>query len=68
MLDISQPHMHPAHDLLSNLIYAASGSDVMLTMVDGVICYENGDWPLLDIEKIYAETEKSRLRILAELG
>lgn len=68
MLDISRPHWQPAHDLRNNLVYAAAGSDVLLTMVDGTVCYENNDWPLLDIEKIYAETEKSRRRILAELG
>ena len=67
LLDTEQPHMKPVHDQLNNLVYSATGCDVCLTMVDGVIRYENGDWPHLDIEKIYAETEQSRLRILDEL-
>ena len=68
VLNIDQPHMKPAHNLLNNLIYSAAGSDIILTMVDGEVRYENGDWPHLDIEKIYAETEKSRLRILSQLA
>ena len=65
--DLHQPHLMPVHDLLNNLVYSADGADVVLTMVDGEIRYENGDWPHLDIEKIYAEVENSRRRILSEL-
>ena len=68
VFDLDKPHMKPVHDLLNNLVYAADGADVVLTMVDGQVRYENGDWPHLDIEKIYAEVESSRRRILAELG
>ena len=68
VFDLHQPHLMPVHDLLNNLVYSADGADVVLTMVDGQIRYENGDWPHLDIEKIYAEVERSRCRILSELN
>ena len=68
VFDLDKPHMKPVHDLLNNLVYAADGADVVLTMVNGQVRYENGDWPHLDIEKVYAEVESSRRRILAELG
>ena len=68
VFDLHQPHLMPVHDLLNNLVYSADGADVVLTMVDGQIRYENGDWPHLDIEKIYAEVERSRRRILSELN
>lgn len=68
MLAADGPHMQPVHDLLNNLVYSADGEDVVLTMVDGVVRYENGDWPGLDLEKICAQVERSRLRILSELG
>ena len=45
----------------------ASGSDVCLTLVDGRVLYRDGQWPTLDIERIYAEVENSRQRILREL-
>ena len=67
VFDLHQPHLMPVHDLLNNLVYSADGADVVLTMVDGEVRYENGDWPHLDIEKIYAEVENSRRRILSEL-
>ncbi|MBR5430575.1 MAG: amidohydrolase [Firmicutes bacterium] len=68
VFDVSGPHMQPVHDLLNNLVYSADGADVRLTMVDGKIRYEDGDWPHLDMEKICARVESSRRRILSELG
>ncbi|SNZ14789.1 5-methylthioadenosine/S-adenosylhomocysteine deaminase [Natronoarchaeum philippinense] len=35
VLDLSEPHLTPAHDLVSHLAYAASGSDVRHTICDG---------------------------------
>lgn len=67
VLDVNKAHMNPAHNLLHNLIYSASGDDIVLTMVDGHICYENNDWPQLDIEKIYAEVNHSCQRIISQL-
>ncbi len=67
-LDISGAHMKPAHSLLNNLIYSASGSDVRLTMVDGKVLYRDGEYQTIDIEKVIFEVEKSKDRILSELG
>lgn len=68
MLDISGVNWQPVHDLMNNLIYSGSGSDVCMTVVDGRILYENGAWPTLDMDEILRQTEKSRLRILSELN
>ena len=43
MLDFTQPHHIPCHNILSNLVYAASGHDVVLTMVRGKILYAAGN-------------------------
>ncbi|MEA4891781.1 MAG: amidohydrolase [Peptococcaceae bacterium] len=67
VLDLKGPGMFPCHNLLYNLAYSASGSDVCLTMADGVILYREGSWPTLDLERIRAEVEKSRQRILSLL-
>jgi 5-methylthioadenosine/S-adenosylhomocysteine deaminase len=45
------------------LVYSAQGSDVTMTMVDGKILYENGEYRTLDKDKIYAEFEKSVRRL-----
>lgn len=67
VLDISGPHMCPVHNLLNNLVYSASGSDVVLTVVDGKTLYKDGEFLTIDIEKVKFETERSRVRILGEL-
>lgn len=67
VMDLNQPNMHPVHNLANNLVYSASGSDVLLTMVDGKVLYKNGEYLTLDIEKAIFEAEKSTKRILGEL-
>ncbi|HML37145.1 MAG TPA: amidohydrolase [Bacillota bacterium] len=67
VMDLSQPNMRPVHNLANNLVYSASGSDVLLTMVDGRVLYRNGEYLTIDIEKAVFEAEKSVKRILGEL-
>ena len=67
VLDIDNVYMKPVYNLLNNLVYAASGNDVVLTMVDGKVLYRDRSYPTLDIERISYECEKSRQRILGAL-
>ena len=67
VLDISGPHMHPVHDLKNNLVYSASGSDVVLTMVDGKVLYDGGEFTTIDLEKTIFEAQKATDKILAKL-
>ncbi|MGN1350907.1 MAG: amidohydrolase [Anaerovoracaceae bacterium] len=67
VLDISVPHMKPVHDLATNLVYSASGSDVVLTMSDGRVLYKDGIFLTIDIEKTVAETEAACRNILSAL-
>ena len=53
------PHMHPNVDTLGLLCYSAQASDVVLTMGDGRILYDNGTYTTLDKEKILSELEKT---------
>lgn len=67
VLDISGPHMHPIHDVLNNVVYSASGSDVVLTMADGRILYENGTYTTIDIEKVIYQANRATKEILGAL-
>lgn len=68
VVDLNRIHMFPHNDVVNNLVYAASGEDVVLTMVDGKVLYENGTFPMMDIEKICFEAEARAKRIQSEVA
>lgn len=35
MIDLKKPHLTPSHDLISHLVYAASGSDICTSIING---------------------------------
>ncbi len=55
LLDFSQPHLIPCHNVLSHLVYAASGHDVVITMVRGKILYAAGKYPTIDLGAVVRE-------------
>lgn len=67
VFDTDKVYMKPNHNVLNNLIYSASGNDVVMTMVDGKVLYKDGEYTTLDVERINYECEKSASRILGEL-
>ncbi len=67
MLDISGPNMYPVHDMLTNLVYSMSGSDIMMTMADGAVLFENGEYRGIDVEKTAYEVQRSVEYILGKL-
>ena len=44
MIDLKQPNMQPENNLIKNLVYSGSKQNVKLTMVDGKILYEDGQF------------------------
>lgn len=54
-IDFDKPHLIPALDYPAMIAYAVQDSDVCMTMVDGRILYENGEYKTLDAERIKAE-------------
>ncbi len=64
-LDLTKPHLFPNLDPLALTVYSAQGSDVVLTMVDGKILYENGEFLTLDADKILYESKAAVKRLYA---
>lgn len=62
--DLDKPHLAPWHDHLENFVYAAQSSDVVMTMVDGKILYQAGEFLSLDREKILSEAKKATHRLI----
>ena len=58
LVDFDKPHLTPCHNVISNLVYAAKGSDVVMTMVHGKVLFENGEYKTIDIEKVMGEVRR----------
>ena len=67
VFDISHPNMHPVHDIINNMVYSVSGDEIIMTMIDGKIVYENGEYTTLDIEKVIYKAEEATRKILERL-
>ena len=44
VLDLQRPNMQPENNVVKNIVYAGSKENVRLTMVDGVVRYEDGEF------------------------
>ena len=65
MIDLHQPNMQPLNNIAKNLVYSGSKQNVKLTMVNGKILYENGEFSIgVDPEELYerANTIITRMR------
>ena len=51
-LDLDKPHLQSDFDEKNLITYSAQGSDVYMTVVDGNILYQNGEFFTIDKEKI----------------
>ena len=55
LVDFTAPHLMPAHDIYSALVYSARGSDVAMTMVRGRILYAGGKFHTIDLNAVVRE-------------
>lgn len=58
VIDLSQPNMRPFHNIAKNLVYAGSKQNVKMTVINGKILYENGEFTTVDKNEIYERAEK----------
>lgn len=62
-IDLSAPHLCPHLDTAGLAVYSAQAADVCLTMVDGRVLYENGEYLTLDRERILREARAAARRL-----
>lgn len=67
MVDLGQPNMWPIHNLLTNLVYSADTSNILMTVVDGEVLYEYGCYTSIDIEKTIYMVERETNKIIEQL-
>jgi len=63
MLDFDRPHLTPCYDVVSNIVYAARGSDVVMTIVNGKVVYENGEFAAGDVRETAVQLRSNMERI-----
>ena len=65
VIDMSQPNMQPVNNVARNLVYSGSKSNVRLTMVNGRILYENGEYHIGEsAADIYRQANEITKRIM----
>ena len=64
LVDFDAPNLIPCHDVISNLVYAAHGSNVVMNMARGKVIYKNGEFLTIDIEKVKKEVAGYALPLL----
>ena len=67
MIRTDSVNMQPCHDLRNNIVLSATDSDIVMTMADGKILYEDGEYKTIDIEKAIYGVKKETKRILNSL-
>lgn len=59
MIDLWQPNMQPIHNIVKNIVYSGSKTNIKMTMINGKILYEDGKYYTSDSpENIYAKVEE----------
>ena len=58
MIDMSKPCMQPENNIARNIVYSADNSVVKMTMIDGRILYEDGNFLSLDLEEVISECNR----------
>ena len=59
MIDLKQPNMQPINNIAKNIVYSGSKQNVKMTMVNGKILYEDGEFFIgTPAEEIYTKANE----------
>lgn len=59
MIDLHQPNMQPLNNIEKNIVYSGSKQNIKMTMVNGKILYENGEFFIgTPAEEVYAKANE----------
>ena len=59
MLDLHNPRQAVVTDPVSSVVYSCTGRDVELTMCQGRVLYEKGEYKTIDIEKVMFDAKQA---------
>ena len=64
LVDFDVPNLIPCHDAAENLVYSATGANVVMNMARGKVIYRNGEFLTLDLERIKSEVKNYALPLI----
>jgi len=64
VLDLDQPHLTPIYNVVSHLIYAVRGNDVIHSMIDGRLVMKNRELLSIDEQRILDAMRRIRSTVL----
>lgn len=67
VVDTDRLHFYPRQHMVNHLVYSAENGDVIMTLADGKVVYENGEFPTIDTVKVMAAVEKDFDTVVAAL-
>jgi 5-methylthioadenosine/S-adenosylhomocysteine deaminase len=63
ILDLNKPHLQPVYNIVSHLVYSATGADVRDVIIDGKMIMENRKLLTLDEEEILGKAKEWGIKI-----
>ncbi|TGC11347.1 amidohydrolase family protein [Methanolobus halotolerans] len=68
IVDMKQPHLSPAYDIASHMVYAANGKDVKTTIVNGKILMEDHEITCLDEQSILERMKRISKNLVSRIN
>jgi 5-methylthioadenosine/S-adenosylhomocysteine deaminase len=65
VIDTNKPHLTPMYNPVSHLVYAARGSDVTTSIINGTVVMEDRKLKSLDLKKVMDDVNKIAKEIMA---
>ena len=57
VIDLQRPNMQPINDIKNNIVYSGSKENVLMTMINGKILYDNREFIGIDVDTIYKKSQ-----------
>jgi 5-methylthioadenosine/S-adenosylhomocysteine deaminase len=64
ILDLNRPHLQPIYNIISHLVYSATGADVRDVIIDGKLIMQDRKLLTLDEERVLQKAQEWGQRIL----
>jgi 5-methylthioadenosine/S-adenosylhomocysteine deaminase len=65
IIDPNKPHLTPMYNPVSHLVYAAMGSDVTTSIINGTVVMEDGQIKTMDIKAVMDDVNRIAWEIAA---